>query len=306
MREWSAFKQRVLGKRGLRWSVASALTAAVALLLTASGSAAPAATPDRANGWRVQLGKGEVTSFAELQGTGAPRSIGIAMSSAALAGLSPEPSDHHHCFDRDGDGVTAHATECIHTHEFVIPLPDEVAQRSDVPFKWVLLNWNMHGHTPPGIYDVPHFDVHFFMASIEDTFAIHDGPCGPEGVNCDDYAVAKMPLPDGLMHPDFTDVDAVAPAMGNHLIDVSGHEFHGLPFTASWIYGVYGGRVTFYEQMIALDYLLSRPNGCSQIKSPPAVDTTGYYPTQYCVRYDATADAYLVSLEGFVYREAAS
>jgi hypothetical protein len=305
MSDWSTFKQRAAGKQGIRLAVASALTAAVALLLTASGSAAPQAAPDRVTGWRVQLGKGDVASFADLEPTGAPRTVGIAISADALASPPPEPSDHHHCFDRDGDGVTSHATECAHTHEFVIPLPDAVSQRDDVPFKWVLLNWNMHGHMPPGIYDVPHFDVHFFIQSIEDVFAIHDGPCGPEMVDCDHFATAKLPLPDGLMHPDFKDVDAVAPAMGNHLIDLSGHEFHGMPFTMSWIYGVYGGRVTFYEQMVALDFLQSRPNACAPIKATPSVAEAGYYPTQRCVRYDAASDAYVVSLEGFVYREAA-
>ena len=305
MAAWSTFKQRLSSKQGLRLGVASALTGAVALLLTASGSAAPGAAPDRVSGWRAQLGKGDVASFAELQPTGAPTTLGIAISADALASLPPEPSDHHHCFDRDGDGVTSHATECAHTHEFVIPLPDAVSQRDDVPFKWVLLNWNMHGHMPPGIYDVPHFDVHFFIQSIEDVFAIHDGPCGPEMVNCDHFATAKLPLPDGLMHPDFKDVDAVAPAMGNHLIDLDGHEFHGMPFTMSWIYGVYGGRVTFYEQMVALDFLQSRPNACAPIKATPSVAVAGYYPTQRCVRYDAASDAYVVSLEGFTYREAA-
>ena len=303
-RNQSMFTQQLLGIQGVRWAVASALTVVVALLLTGSASTAPNAAPDRVTGWRVQLGKGDVASFADLQETGAPKTIGIAISADALASLPSEPSDRHHCFDRDGDGVTDYTTECAHTHEFVIPLPDAVSQRDDVPFKWVLLNWNKHGHMPPGIYDVPHFDVHFFIQSIEDVFAIHDGPCGPELVNCDHFATAKLPLPDGLMHPDFKDVDAVAPAMGNHLIDLSGHEFHGMPFTASWIYGAYGGRVTFYEQMVALDYLQTRPNSCSAIKSPPSVAVAGYYPTQRCVRYDAGTAAYIVSLEGFVYREA--
>jgi hypothetical protein len=304
MTAWPTFRQSVSGKHGVRWAAASALTAAVALLLTTSGSAAPGAAPERAIGWKAPLGRGDVTSFADLEPSGAPRTVGIAISGSALTSLPPEPSDHHHCFDRDGDGVTSHATECAHTHEFVVPLPDAVARRDDVPFKWVLLNWNMHGHMPPGIYDVPHFDVHFYMQSIEDVFAIHDGPCGPEMVNCEHFALAKAPLADGMMHPDFQDLDAVAPAMGNHLIDMSGHEFHGMPFTMSWIYGVYGGRVTFYEQMIALDFLQGRPNVCAPIKATPAVAETGYYPTQRCVRYDASSDAYVVSLERFIHRAA--
>jgi hypothetical protein len=292
------------GRDALRLGVASALTAALALLLATSGQAAPDAPHGRALGWRAPLGQGDVTSYADLQGSEAPRAIGIMLSASALASLPNEPSDYHHCFDRDGDGTVARATECIHTHEFIVPLPDAVSRRGDVPFTWVLLNWNRHGHIPPGVYDVPHFDVHFFIASIEDTFAIHDGPCGPEFVACDDFATAKMPVPPNLMHPDFSDVDAIVPAMGNHLIDLTGHEFHGQPFTSSWIYGAYGGRVTFYEQMIALDFLQSRPDVCAPIKSPPAVAVDGFYPTQRCIRYDADADAYLVSLEQFVHRAA--
>ena len=302
MTAWSTVTRRLAGPRGLRWAAASALTAAIGLLLTTAGSAAPGAPPERAAGWRVPLGQGEVTSFADLESSGAPRTLGIAISGRALASLPADPSDHHHCVDRDGDGVTDQATECAPTHEFVIPLPGAVSQRADVPFKWVLLNWNRHGHVPPGVYDVAHFDVHFFIQDIADVFAIHDGPCGPELVDCDDYATAKLPLADGLMHPDFKDVDAVVPAMGNHLIDVGGHEFHGMPFTMSWTYGVYGGRVTFYEQMIALDYLQSRPSVCAPIKGTPAVAEAGYYPTQACVNYDAASDAYLVSLEGFIHR----
>jgi hypothetical protein len=39
-------------------------------------------------------------------------------------------------------------------------LPDAVARRWDTPFTWVLLNWDLAGHSPRGVYDVPHFDVH--------------------------------------------------------------------------------------------------------------------------------------------------
>ena len=304
MRNWSTFKQGLWSQQRTKWGVATALAGTFALLLTASGSGAPAAAADRVLGWRVQLGKGEVASFAQVQATGAPSAIGIMFSADALAGLPTEPSDYHHCFDQDGDGVTAHATECAHTHEFVIPLPDAVSRRDDVPFKWVLLNWNRHGHAPPGIYDVPHFDVHFYMTPIADVLAIRPGPCGPELVDCDDFARAKTPLPAGLMHPDFSDVDAVAPAMGNHLIDLSGREFQGEPFTRTWIFGMYNGRVTFYEEMVALSYLLSRPDACAEIKSPPAVAVSGFYPTQRCVRYEVDTNAYVVSMEGFVYREA--
>lgn len=301
-RSWTR-RVTLLGRLTLL-GLAVALLATSVLLLTASGDAASTSAGERTAGWRTALGDGEVESFAQVPETGAPHAIGITFSAGALTNLPSNPSDGHHCIDRDGDGVTVAATECAHTHEFVIPLPDAVSRRSDIPFKWVLLNWNLHGHIPPGVYDVPHFDVHFYMGPVADVFAIRDGACGPEFVNCDDFARAKKPVPEAYMHPDFKDVDAVAPAMGNHLIDVGGHEFHGQPFTRSWIYGVYDGRVTFWEQMVALDYLRSRPNDCSPIKAPPAVSTSGYYPTQQCVRYDGASNTYSVTLEAFEYREA--
>jgi hypothetical protein len=34
------------------------------------------------------------------------------------------------------------------------------------------LNWNPHGHIPPGVYDLPHFDFHFYIEPIEKIFAI--------------------------------------------------------------------------------------------------------------------------------------
>ena len=287
-----------------RWSTAGLLSAAIALVLMLPGTGASAAFPDRVLGWRVALGKGEVASFADLQDTGVPRAIGVLISNEALAGPPSGPSDLHHCFDRDGDGLVARPAECADTHEFVIPLPDAVSRRGDVPFKWVLFNWNPNGHIPPGVYDVPHFDIHFEMVPIADIFAIRDGPCGPEFVNCEDLATAKLPLPGGMTPPEFSDVDAVVPAMGNHLIDLSGLEFNGQPFTHSWIYGVYGGRVIFYEQMVTLNFLLSQPNVCTPIKSPQAVAVSGFYPTQQCIRVDAGSAAVAVTMEEFVYRQA--
>ncbi|MFN8526033.1 MAG: hypothetical protein U0821_23275 [Chloroflexota bacterium] len=290
--------------RGGAWSILAAVATAAVVLLAFSESRAAAVGAERVHGWQAPLGKGSIASYADLQDNGVPRTLGIAIDAAALSSLPVASTDGHHCFDRNGDGVASPATECAHTHELVVPLPDAVTRRDDVPLKWVLFNWNKHGHMPPGIYDVAHFDVHFYMVPIQDVFAIHDGPCGPEMVDCAHYDIAKQPLADGLMHPDFKDVDAVAPAMGNHLVDVSGDEFNGQPFTSSWIYGSYGGRVTFFEQMIALDFLKTRPNMCAGIKQTPEVAVSGHYPTQRCIRYDRDSDTYLVSLENFVYRAA--
>lgn len=259
----------------------------------------------RTLGWQLKLGDGTVSSYAEFGSQGTPAAIGIVWSSTALEGL-PSGSDQHRCFGRNKDGGIDGATKCHHTNEYVIPLPDGVARRSDIPFKWVLLNWNPAGHLPPGIYDVPHFDIHFEMGPIADIFAIEPGPCGPEFVRCDQFQVGKKPLPPNYVHPDYSDVDAVVPAMGNHLIDLTGPEFNKQPFTRSWIFGVYDGKVIFYEAMVTRAFILSKSNTCLPIKAPKAVGLTGFYPTEYCVRHNTATGEYTVSMEKFVRRDASA
>ena len=282
------------------------LVAAAAMpALSGCVSTPPQSTAARSLGWSTPLGQGTATSYAEFDGQGKPQAIGVALSATALDGL-PAASDHHRCHARTRDGAIDAATKCQESVEHVLPLPDEAARRADIPFKWVLLNWNHIGHIPPGIYDVPHFDVHFEMGSIESVLAIEPGPCGPEYVRCDQFQIAKRPLPSNYVHADFKDVDAVVPAMGNHLIDVTGPEFNKQPFTRSWIYGVYDGKVIFYEEMVTRAHLLSKPNACTPIKAPRAVATRGYYPTVSCIRNNAATGEYTVSMEGFVLREASA
>jgi hypothetical protein len=253
-----------------------------------------------------KVGNGTVSTYAEFDARGAPKVIGIVFSESALQGLPTVHSDGHHCFDRNKDGKIDLHTECFGTHEWVIPLPSDVARRADIPFKWVGLNWNPHGHIPPGVYDTPHFDVHFYIEPIEKIFAIAPGPCGPEYVRCDQFSIATRPLPANYMHADYKDVNAVAPAMGNHLVDLTSPEFHGNRFTRTWIYGTYDGRVTFYEEMVTREYLLTKPSTCFPIKSPPAVGLRGYYPMQSCIRYVTNSNEYTVSMEAFVLREASA
>ena len=290
-----------------RWKSARVtLLGATAMVLLAGCTSLGTSTdgaPDRILGWKSELGKGTVSSYAEFDASGTPRALGVAFSASALDGLPTAGSDRHHCFDRNKDGVVDPTTECLNQYEVVIPLPDAVARRADIPFKWVLLIWNPLGHIPPGVYDVPHFDVHFYMEPIANVFALESGPCGPEFIRCDQFEVARRPLPPNYMHPDFKDVEAAVPAMGNHLIDLTSPEFNKQPFTRTWIFGVYDRKVTFYEEMVTRAFLLSKPNTCFPIKSPPAVGVSGVYPTVSCLRHDARTGEYTVSMEKFVFRE---
>jgi hypothetical protein len=258
----------------------------------------------RALGAERVVGEGPVASYVEFEDNGRPGAIGVVISGRTLNSMPAEPTDGHRCFDADGDDSIDIMTECSHWHEFVLPLPTVASRQADIPFKWALLNWNPGGHIPPGVWDVPHFDVHFYIEPIENIFALKRGPCGPEFLRCDQFELATKPIAANYMHPDFDDVGAAAPAMGNHLIDQSAPEFHGEPFKRHWIFGVYDGRVIFYEEMVAHSYLLSQPAACNAIKSPEDVAITGFYPTNSCIRYDKEKDEYTVSMEDFVRREA--
>ncbi len=308
MEDGKRAKDAVVGSERLRWHVlrrASWSIAAVAIV----GCSANIRTGEpgtRLLGANASVGKGTVSSYAEIGQDGVPKAVGIVFQASALEALPVERSDGHHCFDHDKDGKIDLDKECFGSHEWVIPLPSEVARRSEIPFKWVGLNWNSHGHIPPGVYDLPHFDVHFYIEPIEKIYAIKPGPCGPENVNCEQFKLATRPLPSNYMHADFTNVNAVAPAMGNHLVDLTSPEFKGKKFTQTWIYGVYDGRVTFYEEMLTLEYMLSRPAACFALKSPPAVGIRGYYPTQHCIRYLPRSNEYTVSMENFVLRKASA
>ena len=277
----------------------------VVILLLAGCTAQSADQPPTSDaGPEARLGDGSVATYAAYTADGTPAAVGVRISSQAMASLPMTMSDAHHCYDRDGNGSIEQDAECIMTHERIIPLPSSASARADVPFKWVLFNWNPMGHHPPGIYDAPHFDIHFMIEPIENILAIESGPCGPEFVRCDHFELARKDVPADYLAADYQNFDAIVPAMGNHLIDVTSPELHGTPFTRTWMYGAYDGRITFYEEMVTKAYLESRPDTCFAIKTPKAVEVAGYYPTQSCTRYEEDQDAYTVSMETFVRREA--
>ncbi len=276
------------------------------LFAFASSNNSSETTSDRMYGGIAEIGNGKIETYAEVDPEGVPQSIGVLFSKGSLENLPTDISDGNRCADLNSDEVIDKETECLMWHERVIPLPSDVSRRDDMPFKWVLLNYNPHGHMPDGVWNVPHFDIHFYMESIEKVFSLMPGPCGPEKMRCDQYETAIKPVPANYIHADYQDVGAAAPAMGNHLVDPTGPEFSGEPFTRSWIYGANDGRVTFWEEMIAVDYMMSKPNKCHDIKTPPAVDKSGYYPTTVCTVYNPEDESVAVSVEKFVYRNAES
>lgn len=273
----------------------------LAALLALSAAAGEAATY---LGEAQRLGEGTVRTYAEIGADGAPQAIGFLIDESAFRGLPPLRNMTSRCFDLNGNGKIDDSSECEGDLEVRLAMPDALSQRSDVPFRWVGMNWNAEGH-PPEAWSVPHFDFHFYIASRNQLARIRVGPC-KFFINCDDLERATTPVPAKYLAADHVNVDAAVSMMGNHLIDARTPELGEPPskFTHTWIFGAYDGHITFYEPMITLEFFMSRPEVCAPIRQPAAREKTGYYPTEYCIRYHPGRKAYTVSIEGLVDRPA--
>ena len=253
-----------------------------------------------------KLGDGSARIYVALNDDGSPRALGVRLSKDALDGLPKEPNATSRCFDHDGDGKIE-PNECIGDYAFVFTIPDGDAARAVPPFKWVAVNWNPHGHGMPAPppWAAPHFDFHFYLVPRADVQRLRTGKCG-EMIDCDDFKTATKPVPAKYVHADHIDVGAAVPDMGNHLIDSKSPELAkgGPPFTHTFIFGAYDGKITFLEPMVTRAFIASKPDICAKINQPAAFEVAGAYPTRYCVRYLPGEDVYTISVEDFVRRPA--
>jgi hypothetical protein len=253
-----------------------------------------------------KMGNGSARVYVAVDGNGAALALGVSLDKAALEGLPKEPNTTSRCFDKNGNGkMDEH--ECIGDYNVTFTLPEGDAAKAVAPFKWVSLNWNPHGHIPPAPppWAVPHFDFHFYIQDRDAVRKIRAGTCG-ELIDCEDFKKATRAVPAKYVHRDHINVDAAVPDMGNHLINSKAPELapKGPPFTHTFIFGAYDGRITFLEPMITHAYLASSPSMCAPIKQPEAWEVAGFYPTKYCIRYLEKAGRYTVSLEGFANQSA--
>lgn len=220
------------------------------------------------------LGNGTVRSWVTLNEAGKPTAVGVTFTETALSGLR-----------RDKPPV-------MPGWEYRLMLPKEA---NATAFKHVTVDWNPAGHIPPGIYDTPHFDFHFFMITPKERERITAK--GQDRLVCRKAPPAQYQARDYIFAP-----DSEEPGMGGHWVDPTSPELNGQPFTRTFIYGFYDGRKVFFEPMISLEYLKSKPSVTEPIKLPAKYAVSGYYPTKYSVRYDPLRQEYTVSLDEMVLR----
>jgi hypothetical protein len=266
---------KIFLRRELFVALAAALMITGAVFAQHSAKRAVAPKEREVVGETKTLGAGQARSFVRVGPDGKPTAIGVTFSEAALEGLPKEPPP-----GEEGIGIT-----------FALP-----PQASATAFKHIWLNYNPHGHPPEKIYDVPHFDFHFYMISDAEREGI---TAEGEGLVKGNKQPAAEFIPEGYVYiPNST-----IPRMGAHWVNPLGRELQGQTFTNTFLFGSYDGRLIFGEPMIAKSFLETKTDVTELIKLPKSYERRGtYYPTKYSVRYDAAAKEYTVALEGMTLR----
>ncbi|MBZ9729929.1 DUF5602 domain-containing protein [Salegentibacter sp. JZCK2] len=173
-------------------------------------------------------------------------------------------------------------------YEITLPLPEEA---EGIVFDHIDIGFMPQGHEPPGVYDIPHFDLHFYMISHEEKMQITDAE------------LAEILPPAEYIPATYIPTPGFIPMMGKHWLSMEAGELNGEVFDQTFIMGSYNGSFIFFEPMVTLDYLNEKTSMEYQIHQPQSFERTGYYyPTRYSINYDAEAKEYTVMLSGMVWR----
>jgi hypothetical protein len=170
--------------------------------------------------------------------------------------------------------------------EVEVPLPG--TEMPTPPYNTVVVGWDPLGHAPD-VYSVPHFDFMFYFITSEELGRISPGS--------DTIPVAARFRP-----PDYFAALA-EPTVGTHWGDTLAQEFHGKPFSATFVYGFQDGKMIFLEPMIASSFLGTEPAFSGAVKQPAAFEREGYYPTHYTVEYNRKDSTITVALEGLTLKK---
>lgn len=231
-------------------------------------SLALAAEPAAFTGAPVTVGLGTARMLVTTNASNAPDSISVVLTKDALNGLPDARPDQM-------------------AWEFELPMPDTGPKTG---FDHVVLDWNPAGHPPDGVYSVPHFDVHFYVISNGERAAVTFHGDGRQVAMA---APDPQLVPAGYVVPP----DAAVEKMGMHGLDPAGGEFHGAPFSHTFIYGYYKGELTFVEPMISLAFLQSLPEVTSPVRKPQRYSRPGWYPATYRIGFDAARGEYTIALQ---------
>jgi len=224
----------------------------------------------------VQFGEGHVRSWVNISHDDKPLAIGIEFTDGVLQ------QQHEH---DPGDAS--------HGHEVLLTLHQKTKEL--MPFDHLTMGFMAAGHPPPGIYSVPHFDFHFYKMRLEERIAIPPYPLAMAAFNHNP--------PAGHLPPAYAKSPAGEAKMGAHWMDVLSPEFNGQPFTHTFVYGSYDGKVNFLEPMATLAFLIEGKGVQKAIRQPQFFDPINkYYPTRYNIWENEDKKRHYLALDEMVLR----
>jgi hypothetical protein len=259
----------------------------------------------RADGSAQRIGNGTVRTYVlyDPANRRVPIEVGIALSAGALDELpAPMQMTPEQMAEQMKNGH-------FDTHERLLALP----ANNPTPYKFVQLNWNPAGHEPPGLYDQPHFDFHFWTVDVD----VRNGivPSNPQfAAKAARYPSAEFRAPfyvDAATAAKAPAAAVTVPQMGMHWLDVRSGEFNGRLFTKTFIYGSWDGQFVFDEPMITLAHIMAKrdatdPTVRDEIIPVPVSERraqAGYYPRAYRITFDAETNEYRIALTQLAYRQ---
>ena len=263
----------------------------------------------RQYGTPVKVGNGTVRTYVVLdqKNAGVPLEVGVAMSEEAMDGL-PAPM----AMSAEDMRKSGH----VGMNMYLLDLPAQ----NPTPYRFVQFDWNPSGHEPAGVYDLPHFDFHFYTVDVSVRNSIL--PSDPQ------YATkaASYPAPQ-FRAPFYIDAATAAgappaavtvPQMGLHWLDVRSPELQGMaghpeafqPFTKTFIYGSWDGQFIFDEPMITRAYIMAKHDATDAavrdeiipVSTAARYAPAGYYPSAYRITWDAQAREYRIALTQLAWR----
>lgn len=258
----------------------------------------------REYGPAVRLGAGLARTYVAFdpRTPNVPLEVGVALSELAMGGL-PAPMVMTHAAASDGH-------EHVDSHPYDLTMP----AINGTPYKFVELDWNPGGHEPAGVYDVPHFDFHFYKVEQ----SVRDG-IDPTRMSNEQYlAKSGMLPPEAERAPNYLALSApgtpvmAVPRMGTHWVDVRTPELQALfgrpegylPFTTTFLHGSWDGQFIFDEPMITRAFIMERKTSTAagerdrviQLPQAKQFSPSGYYPSAYRIVWDAEQKEYRIAL----------
>jgi hypothetical protein len=312
-------RSRILSIAGVALAVGAFVACSEPAATAGTSMTAPGAALDRAGydqagahrqyGTPVKVGNGTVRTYivSDARQGGRPLEIGVAMSEKSLDGLpAGAPMS-----------ATGHDQAAMAMNMYLLDLPAQ----NPTQYRFVQFDWNPNGHEPAGVYDLPHFDFHFYTVPVEVRNSIV--PSDPQ------YAAkaANFPAPE-YRAPFYIDAATPAgappaavtvPQMGLHWLDVRSPELQAMagnpagyrPFTKTFIYGSWDGQFIFDEPMITRAYILEKKTATDPavvdevIPVPTAAkySPAGFYPSAYRITWDAQQKEYRIALTQLSWRD---